>query len=194
MSNEDATNYEVKGIKEIMLCQFSIEKTELYSMDPSELKELINNKILEESEQVFVVDKNKFTISDYKGAVEVEYDIHPPDEPVEDNHVRLVCWEELEGAKVNIEIPNRLDSLNLILQGSTYGCMDDWGFDTFQYCDLKTPDEEYYPFFESESFGEQEDKVLYFIDSNGNCESIRDLDNNEDIESEFSEIIEALKK
>ena len=48
-------------------------------------------------------------------------------------------------------------------------------------------------YLNSESYGEQKEKVAYFINSNGDCVSIRDLDYNDNFGDEMLEAFEELK-
>jgi len=51
--------------------------------------------------------------------------------------------------------------------------MDEWGNKAFENYSFIAENEDQELYFESESFGNIEEKVFYFIDSNGNCEEMR---------------------
>ena len=66
---------------------------------------------------------------------------------VDENKIRLVCWEMLEETNATVDIPDNISELTLKIKGNTYGCMDDWGNKAF----------EAYSFFAG-----NEDKNLFF--------------------------------
>ena len=91
---------------------------------------------------------------------------------IEENKIRLVCWEMLEETNATVDIPENISELTLKIKGNTYGCMDDWGNKAFETYSFIAGEEEKDLFFESESFGNTEEKLFYFLDSNGNCEQM----------------------
>tara|TARA_Y100000031_G_scaffold55554_1_gene63172 strand:- start:192 stop:596 length:405 start_codon:yes stop_codon:yes gene_type:complete len=91
---------------------------------------------------------------------------------IEENKIRLVCWEMLEETNATVDIPDNISELTLKIKGNTYGCMDDWGNKAFEAYSFIAGNEDKNLFFESESFGNAEEKLFYFLDSKGNCEQM----------------------
>ena len=175
-------NYKIHGLSEIMLFHCDMDKKELFQTDRRDYSDFIDEKLLNESSQVFVLGESysdnellvDFKIGDGNEInCKIEYSEENQLPAIEENKIRLVCWEMLEETNASIDIPEGISELNLKIKGNTYGCMDEWGnkaFENFSFI-AKNEDQELY--FESESFGNIEEKVFYFIDSNGNCEEMR---------------------
>lgn len=186
-------NYRINGISELMLFHCILNKTELTGMTPDSLKQIIDQKLLDESDQVFLLDKDNFSfIGEKQVASSIQYTERDHLPEIEKDYIRLVFWEEFGGANVNIDIPENIDEVSLVIDGNTFGCMDDWGFETFADYSFIAAGKELDIYFNSESYGEQKDKVVYLINSSGNCESIRDLDCNDNFKDELLEAFEAL--
>ena len=175
-------NYKIFGLSEIMLFHCDMDKKELFQTDRRDYSDFIDEKLLNESSQVFVLGES---FSDLKIAVnfkigdgneincKIEYSEENQLPAIEENKIRLVCWEMLEETNASIDIPEGISELNLKIKGNTYGCMDDWGNKAFENYSFIAENEDQELYFESESFGNIEEKVFYFIDSNGNCEEMR---------------------
>tara|TARA_B100000787_G_scaffold101655_1_gene75143 strand:+ start:166 stop:702 length:537 start_codon:yes stop_codon:yes gene_type:complete len=159
-----------------------MDKKELFQTDRRDYSDFIDEKLLNESSQVFVLGES---FSDLKIAVnfkigdgneincKIEYSEENQLPAIEENKIRLVCWEMLEETNASIDIPEGISELNLKIKGNTYGCMDDWGNKAFENYSFIAGNEDQELYFESESFGNIKEKVFYFIDSNGNCEEMR---------------------
>mgnify|MGYP000636789518 FL=1 len=175
-------NYKIHGLSEIMLFHCDMDKKELFQTDRRDYSDFIDEKLLNESSQVFVLGES---FSDLKIAVnfkigdgneincKIEYSEENQLPAIEENKIRLVCWEMLEETNASIDIPEGISELNLKIKGNTYGCMDDWGNKAFENYSFIAENEDQELYFESESFGNIKEKVFYFIDSNGNCEEMR---------------------
>ena len=179
--SDEGQVFKVFGLKELMLYETVIEEKRLIEMDAVELKTMIDDKLLNESFQVFLINRDEFELSG-KRKIEVSIKFNERDHmpQIEPGHIRLVFWEELADANVQVQIPAGIDDLRLVVDGNTFGCMDDWGNETFTEYSLVSKEKELDIYFESESFGEQADKVVYLIKSDSESESIRDLDSNTD--------------
>ena len=176
-------NYKIHGLSEIMLFHCDMDKKELFQTDRRDYSDFIDEKLLNESSQVFVLGES---FSDLKIAVnfkigdgneincKIEYSEENQLPAIEENKIRLVCWEMLEETNASIDIPEGISELNLKIKGNTYGCMDDWGNKAFENYSFIAENEDQELYFESESFGNIKEKVFYFIDSNGNCEEMRE--------------------
>jgi len=176
-------NYKIHGLSEIMLFHCDMDKKELFQTDRRDYSDFIDEKLLNESSQVFVLGES---FSDLKIAVnfkigdgneincKIEYSEENQLPAIEENKIRLVCWEMLEETNASIDIPEGISELNLKIKGNTYGCMDDWGNKAFENYSFIAGNEDQELYFESESFGNIKEKVFYFIDSNGNCEEMRE--------------------
>ena len=175
-------NYKIFGLSEIMLFHCDMDKKELFQTDRRDYSDFIDEKLLNESSQVFVLGES---FSDLKIAVnfkigdgneincKIEYSEENQLPAIEENKIRLVCWEMLEETNASIDIPEGISELNLKIKGNTYGCMDEWGNKAFENYSFIAENEDQELYFESESFGNIKEKVFYFIDSNGNCEEMR---------------------
>ena len=175
-------NYKIHGLSEIMLFHCDMDKKELFQTDRRDYSDFIDEKLLNESSQVFVLGES---FSDLKIVVDfkigdgneinckIEYSEENQLPAIEENKIRLVCWEMLEETNASIDIPEGISELNLKIKGNTYGCMDDWGNKAFENYSFIAENEDQELYFESESFGNIKEKVFYFIDSNGNCEEMR---------------------
>ena len=165
-----------------MLFHCDMDKKELFQTDRRDYSDFIDKKLLNESCQVFVLGESisdnglvvDFKIGDgNKINCKIEYSEENQLPAIEENKIRLVCWEMLEETNASIDIPDGISELNLKIKGNTYGCMDEWGNKAFENYSFIAENEDQELYFESESFGNIEEKVFYFIDSNGNCEEMR---------------------
>jgi len=175
-------NYKIHGLSEIMLFHCDMDKKELFQTDRRDYSDFIDEKLLNESSQVFVLGESysdnellvDFKIGDGNEInCKIEYSEENQLPAIEENKIRLVCWEMLEETNASIDIPEGISELNLKIKGNTYGCMDEWGNKAFENYSFIAENEDQELYFESESFGNIEEKVFYFIDSNGNCEEMR---------------------
>ena len=192
----------VTGINEIMLCHFDMEKGELLKMDSDELQNLVDTKLLEESFQVFMINPSEFSLEHNNKIISDEYENSEEDrlEKLEESKVRLVFWERLSKFNINVDLPNiaeKGNDLKLVLNGNTFGCMEDYCIEAFTDYRFEINGNDTDSSFESESSGEIREKLIYFVDNN-NCESLSfisfpHLSPNEDFAEEFEEVKNALK-
>ena len=196
------------SIRELMLFNYEINSNELFVMEHDELKELIDKNLSEISYQVYRLDDDNLNQSentnlfldqklfkhsgDKKINCKVIYNEENRLEKLTKNKIRIISWEELEVSNVSIELPDNLNDLKCVINGNTFGCMDDWGFQTFTEYSFTSADKKLDIYLDSESYGEQKEKVAYFINSNGDCVSIRDLDYNDNFGDEMLEAFEEL--
>ncbi|AXE61918.1 hypothetical protein [Candidatus Thioglobus sp. NP1] len=175
-------NYKIHGLSEIMLFHCDMDKKELFQTDRRDYSDFIDEKLLNESSQVFVLGESysdnelvvDFKIGDGNEInCKIEYSEENQLPAIEENKIRLVCWEMLEETNASIDIPEGISELNLKIKGNTYGCMDEWGNKAFENYSFIAGNEDQELYFESESFGDIKEKVFYFIDFNGNCEEMR---------------------
>ena len=192
-----------------MLCNYEINSDELFSMEHNELKDLIDKNLSEMSYQVYRLDDDNLNQSentnlfldqklfkhsgDKKINCKVIYNEKNKLDKLTKNRIRIISWEELEVSNVSIELPDNLNDIKCMINGNTFGCMDDWGFQTFTEYSFTSADKKLDIYLNSESYGEQKEKVAYFINSNGDCVSIRDLDYNDNFGDEMLEAFEELK-
>mgnify|MGYP001214210136 CR=1 FL=1 len=196
------------GIKELMLFSHEINSNDLIAMNHEELKGLIDLKLSEESFQVYRLDKgilnqpeNTNLFLDEKlfkhsgnGKIncKVIYNETNQLKKLTKNKIRIIAWEELEQSNVSIELPNNLEDIECVINGNTFGCMDEWGFETFTEYSFTSSGKELDISLDSESYGDQKDKVVYLINANGDCGSIRDIDYNDNFGDEILDAFEEL--
>ena len=174
-------NYKVHGLSEIMIFHCDMDKDELFQTARRDYSDFIDEKILSESYQAFILRESysdNGLILDLKigDGNEIKCNVEYSEEnllpAIEENKIRLVCWEMLEETNATIDIPDNISELTLKIKGNTYGCMDDWGNKAFEAYSFFAGNEDKNLFFESESFGNLEEKLFYFLDSEGNCEQM----------------------
>jgi len=112
----------IKGIKEIMICTHDLEKADLGKLTSIKLKELINNKLLESSQLLYVYDEHSFE-TDSALSIEVCYEGVDSTPVVKEGMVRLVFWQELEQCNVNADLNELSGNVTLNLKGNTIGAI-----------------------------------------------------------------------
>ena len=174
-------NYKVHGLSEIMIFHCDMDKDELFQTARRDYSDFIDEKILSESYQAFILRESysdNGLILDLKigDGNEIKCNVEHSEEnllpAIEENKIRLVCWEMLEETNATVDIPDNISELTLKIKGNTYGCMDDWGNKAFEAYSFIAGNEDKDLFFESESFGNTEEKLFYFLDSIGKCEQM----------------------
>ena len=190
------TTYNIHGVSEMMLHHCSINKKDFLEMSTQDLKEFINEKIIEESSQIFVLTEKiadtgmelEFKIG-YNNEIpsKVEYSKKNQLPTIEEDKIRLVFWEMLEDSNITIDIPDNIKEITFKTEGNTYGCMDEWGNQVFEKYSFISNNKDLEIFFDSDSSGNVKEKVVYFLNSKGGCESIS---MNENFDEELSEIKE----
>ena len=152
-------NFNLKRIKEIMYCDFQINKKEFLSMGARDLKLFIDEKLLTNSIKGFVVNKYFRCFGDKNLETSVKYneDVSELVEINQDNF-RVRIFEELENTNATILLDDDIKHLDLVINGEGY-------LEDIKDCVYEEPDS-YYTFFEhmiSFSCGDQ--KLNWQIDS-----------------------------
>ena len=173
--------YKVYGLSEMMIQHCDIDKNTFSQMERREYSDFIDEKFAGESFRAFILSESysddglelEFKIGDENEIkCHLEYSEKNQLPAVEENKIRLVCWEMLENTNASIDVPDNINELTLKIEGNTFGCMDDWGNKAFETYSFIAGEEEKNLFIESESFGNVEEKLFYFLDSEGNCEQM----------------------
>ena len=174
----------INGIKEIMIFTKNLEKSFLKNLTSQQLTELINTSLSEESTLTYVYNEYEIDINSELN-IKFNYQVADATPPVSEGMVRLVFWKELEDGNVSADLIELQGDLTLNLKGNTYGCMDDWGYQTFDSLFTNTGTE---LFLESESYG-NEKIYVYFLNSKKECSySIADIIYNDNLDDEFEEM------
>ena len=88
---------QIEGLKEIMFVNCEIEKDLFMSMSNDEIREFVDEKLLEESVRVFLLDEENLNFpSEENINISAAFTDDYQNPPVEENKIRLVFWEELE--------------------------------------------------------------------------------------------------
>ncbi len=172
---------QLKRIKEIMYCNFLIDKKFLLSLSSRELENLINQKLLDASKRAFIINKYFRCTNNPPIKTSLKY-IEDKSELVEINNssLRVRIFEELDKTNASILIDNDLKDFELVINGDAY-------LEEIKDCAYEEP-ESFYTFFEnkininsfdqqinydlsSESYGKRLNKYL-IIDSNKGGSSI----------------------
>ena len=113
--------YRLKQIKEIMYCEFIINKKEFLLMSSHELKKLIDEKLINESTRAFVINKNFRGLSDYQIKTSFKYfeDQSELKEISKDN-LRIRIFEELENTNATITLESEVKQFELVIKGEGY--------------------------------------------------------------------------
>jgi hypothetical protein len=174
----------INGIKEIMIFTKDLEKSFLINLTSQQLIELINTSLSEESTLTYVYNEYEFD-NNSELNIKVNYQEADTTPPVPEGMVRLVFWQELDEGNVSADLIGLQGDVTLNLKGNTYGCMDDWEYQTFDSLFTNTGTE---LFLESESYG-NEKIYVYFLNSKKECAySIADINSNDNLDEEFEEM------
>ena len=149
----------LKRIKEIMYCDFQVNRKEFLSMDAKELKLFIDENLLTNSIKGFVVNKYFRCSGDENIETSIRYieDEKEPDEINKENF-RVRIFEELENTNATILLDNNVKNLDLIINGEGY-------LEDIKDCAYEEP-ESFYTFFENMiSFSCGDQKINWQIDS-----------------------------
>ena len=187
------------SIHELMLINYEINVNELKGMSHTDIKDMIDTKLSEESVIVYRLDENLedsnnlFLIKKIFGKFgnEIHCKVQYKEglvNKVPKNKIRIVAWEALKLSNVSVKLSESIDNLEFTIRGNNFGCMDDWGYQTFTDYSFISNGKKLDIYVDSESHGAQVEKVVYFINSKDSCISIRDLDNNENFSDELIEV------
>lgn len=198
-----------EGIKELMIAEHELSIKEFTNIKPNELIQVRNRKLEEESILIYEASRSfadddsndliyEFSISgDSEIETEIEYIDNDADRSVKKDHVKLVFLEKLEEHNISLDLPENSDKISLKANGNYFGCLDDYGYKSFDSYELHVNNENKNIFFESESHGTIEDKLVIIIGPEGVIGSIDqygpDIDEAE-ISSQLKNIKSALAK
>ena len=146
----------IYGLKEIMICTKDIEKSFLSNLTSKELVELIITSLEEESTTLYVYDEYQFSHNS-KFNIDINYQEADTTPPVTKGFIRLVFWQELDNGEARIDC-ELAGNIILNLRGNTFGCMNDWGYETFNRIITNEGTE---LFLETESFGNEVINVCF---------------------------------
>ena len=99
------SNFKIEGIKEIMFVNYEIEKDLFMSMSNDEIREFVDEKLLEESVRVFLLDEENLNFpSEENINISAAFTDDYHNQPVEEDKIRLVFWEELLETRATIDL------------------------------------------------------------------------------------------
>ena len=194
-------NYKIEGIKEIMFVNHEIEKDLFMSMSSDKVREFIEEKNLEESIRVFLLDKEylNFPNIDNIDIFTTFKDKKYINVPLKKDKIKFIFWEELKYTEATIYF----DSYDINLEKNlkigvevTGNCMfdeiqdylDEYVFSDLDY-KILVNGKSFGNNIESESFGITINKKLIISFGSNKTEAI-DLEN----EDELKIALEAFKK
>ena len=96
---------QIEGLKEIMFVNCEIEKDLFMSMSNDEIREFVDEKLLEESVRVFLLDEENLNFPSEENiniSAAISDDHQNP--PVQEEKIRLVFWEELLETRATIDL------------------------------------------------------------------------------------------
>ena len=152
-------NYRLKQIKEIMYCNFIINKKEFLLMTSPELEKLINQKLINESTRAFVINKNFLSETDDQIKTSIKYIEDQSElEEISKDNLRVRIFEELENTNATITLDSELRHLELVIKGEGY-------LEEIKDCAYEDP-ESFNTFFENMiNFTTKSQKINYQINS-----------------------------
>ena len=182
---------QIEGLKEIMFVNCEIEKDLFMSMSNDEIREFVDEKLLEESVRVFLLDEENLNFPSEENiniSAAITDDHQNP--PVQEEKIRLVFWEELLETRATIDL-NSCDidfdeSLKIEL-GIKSNAMfyeiqdyvDEYVFSDLD-CKILVNGEEIDNYIESESFGMTINKKL-IISSGTNITEDIDVEDEDEL-------------
>lgn len=195
------SNYKIEGIKEIMFVNHEIEKDLFMSMSSDKVREFIEEKNLEESIRVFLLDKEylKFPNIDNIDIFTTFKDKKYINVPLKKDKIKFIFWEELKDTEATIYFDsydiNLEKNLKIVVE-VTGNCMfdeiqdylDEYVFSDLDY-KILVNGKNFENNIESESFGITINKKLIISFGSNKTEAI-DLEN----EDELKIALEAFKK
>ena len=114
-------NYRLKQIKEIMYCNFIINKKEFLLMTSPELEKLINQKLINESTRAFVINKNFLSETDDQIKTSIKYIEDQSElEEISKDNLRVRIFEELENTNATITLDSEVRHIELVIKGEGY--------------------------------------------------------------------------
>ena len=162
---------QIEGLKEIMFVNCEIEKDLFMSMSNDEIREFVDEKLLEESVRVFLLDEENLNFpSEENINISAAFTDDYQNSPVEEDKIRLVFWEELLETRATIDL-NSCDidfdeSLKIelgiksnVMFYEIQDYVDEYVFSDLD-CKILVNGEEIHNYIESESFGMTINKKL----------------------------------
>ncbi len=195
------SNYKIKGIKEIMFVNPEIEKDLFMSMSSDEVREFIEEKNLEESIRVFLLDKEylKFPNIDNIDISTTFKDKKYINLPLKKDKIKFIFWEELKETEATIDFDScdinleknlkiGVEITSNLMFDEIQDYLDEYVFSDLDY-KILVNGKNFENNIESESFGITINKKLIISLGSNKTEAI-DLEN----EDELKIAIEAFKK
>ena len=184
---------QIEGLKEIMFVNCEIEKDLFMSMSNDEIREFVDEKLLEESVRVFLLDEENLNIpSEENINISAAFTDDYQNPPVEEDKIRLIFWEELDQSKATIDL-NSCDidfdeSLKIelgiksnLMFYEIQDYVDEYVFSDLD-CKILVNGEEIDNYIESESFGMTINKKL-IISSGTNITEDIDVEDEDELTS-----------
>ena len=182
---------QIEGLKEIMFVNCEIEKDLFMSMNNDEIREFVDEKLLEESVRVFLLDEENLNIpSEENINISAAFTDDYQNPPVEEDKIRLIFWEELDQSKATIDL-NSCDidfdeSLKIelgiksnLMFYEIQDYVDEYVFSDLD-CKILVNGEEIDNYIESESFGMTINKKL-IISSGTNITEDIDVEDEDEL-------------
>ena len=114
-------NYRLKQIKEIMYCNFIINKKEFLLMTSPELEKFMNQKLINESTRAFVINKNFPGERNDQIKTSIKYIEDQSElEEISKDNLRVRIFEELENTNATITLDSDLKQFEFIIKGEGY--------------------------------------------------------------------------
>ena len=182
---------QIEGLKEIMFVNCEIEKDLFMSMSNDEIREFVDEKLLEESVRVFLLDEENLNFpSEENINISAAFTDDYQNPPVEEDKIRLIFWEELDETKAAIDLNSCDidfdDSLKIelgiksnLMFYEIQDYVDEYVFSDLD-CKILVNGEEIDNYIESESFGMTINKKL-IISSGTNITEDIDLEDEDEL-------------
>tara|TARA_Y100001933_G_scaffold31035_1_gene25844 strand:+ start:89 stop:697 length:609 start_codon:yes stop_codon:yes gene_type:complete len=194
-------NYKIEGIKEIMFVNHEIEKDLFMSMSSDKVREFIEEKNLEESIRVFLLDKDylKFPNIENIDISTTFKDKKFINLPLKKDKIKFIFWEELKETEATIDFDScdinfeknlkvGVEITSNLMFDEIQDYLDEYVFSDLDY-KILVNGKSFGNNIESESFGITINKKL-IISSGSNKTQAIDLKN----EDELKIALEAFKK
>jgi hypothetical protein len=182
---------QIEGLKEIMFVNCEIEKDLFMSMSNDEIREFVDEKLLEESVRVFLLDEENLNFpSEENINISAAFTDDYQNPPVEEDKIRLIFWEELDETRATIDLNNCDidfdDSLKIelgiksnLMFYEIQDYVDEYVFSDLD-CKILVNGEEIDNYIESESFGMTINKKL-IISSGKNITEDIDVEDEDEL-------------
>ena len=104
--NAAESNLQIEGLKEIMFVNCEIEKDLFMSMSDDEIREFVDEKLLEESVRGFILDNDeleeKYLSNEENINISAAFTVDVDPQEIEKDKIRLFFWEELHETRATI--------------------------------------------------------------------------------------------